>query len=89
MTVPEPVSASAGLSSTHLLLDLSDVHERAFGEFIRALKEQVMRPDFTDRQKIDTVRLGLLDITLKAADWLDPVREGIAEIVSLGIETAK
>jgi hypothetical protein len=81
LTVPEPVSASAALSSARLLLDLSDVHERAFGEFIRALKEQVMRADFTDRQKIDTVRLGLLDITLKAADWLHPVKEGIAEIV--------
>jgi hypothetical protein len=77
------------LSPTRLLLDLSNVHERAFGEFISALKEQVMRPDFVDRQKIDTVRLGLLDITLKAADWLNPIKEGIAEIVSLGVDTAR
>lgn len=89
LTVPEPVSASAAMSPTRLLVDLSAVHERAFGEFIRALKEQVMRLDFTDRQKIDTVRLGLLDITLKAADWLNPIKEGIAEIVFLGDETAR
>jgi hypothetical protein len=89
LTLPEPVSASATVSPSRLLVDLSDVHERAFREFIRALKEQVMRPDFTDRQKIDTVRLALLDITLKTADWLNPIKEGIAEIVSLGGETAR
>jgi hypothetical protein len=89
LTLPEPVSASASVSPTHLLVDLSDIHERAFGEFIRALKEQVMRPDFTDRQKIDTVRLGLLDITLKTADWINPIKEGIAEIVSLGGDTGE
>lgn len=89
LTVPEPVSASATLSHTRLLVDLTDVHERALGEFIAALKEQVMRPDYPDRQKIDTVRLELLDITLKAADWLIPIKEGIAEIVYLGGNTGK
>lgn len=89
LTLPTPATASAMLPPTRLLLDLSNVHERAFGEFIGALKEQVMRPDFVDRQKIDTVRLGLLDITLKAADWLNPIKEGIAEIVSLGVDTAR
>jgi hypothetical protein len=87
LSLPERVSASASLSPTRLLVDLSDIHQRAFGEFIRALKEQVMRPDFTDRQKIDTVRLALLDITLKTADWVNPIKEGIAEIVSLGGDT--
>jgi hypothetical protein len=48
-----------------------------------------MLPDFTDRQKIDTLRLRLLDITLKAADWLDPIKEGIAEIVFLGGDQTK
>jgi hypothetical protein len=89
LTLPKPESASAPLSPARLTVDLSDVHERALGEFIAALKEQVMRPDFTDRQKIDTVRLGLLDITLKAADWLYPIKEGIAEIVFLGDDAGK
>jgi hypothetical protein len=89
LTVSEPVSVSATLSPTRLLIDLSDIHERAFGEFISAIKEQVMRPDFTDRQKVDTLRLRLLDITLKAADWLAPIKEGIAEIVFLNDATAK
>jgi hypothetical protein len=88
LTLPEPVSASALLSPSRLLVDLSDIHERAFGEFIGAMKEQVMRADFTDRQKVDTVRLRLLDITLKAADWLNPIKEGVAEIVFLSGDTA-
>ena len=88
MTLPEPLSGTETVPAAHLFVDLSDVHERAFGEFIRALKEQVMRPDFTDRQKVDTLRLRLLDITLKAADWLNPIKEGIAEIVFLGDDTA-
>jgi hypothetical protein len=89
LTLSEPVGASATLSPTRLLVDLSEIHERAFGEFIRAIKEQVMRPDFTDRQKVDTLRLRLLDITLKAADWLDPIKEGVAEIVFLSGDTAQ
>ena len=68
---------------------MSDIHESAFGEFLSAIKEQIMLPDFTDRQKIDTLRLRLLDITLKAADWLDPIKEGIAEIVFLGGDQTK
>jgi hypothetical protein len=81
LTLPEPLGASAALSPTYLVVDLSGIHERAFGEFIRAVKEQVMRTDFADRERLDTLRLRLLDITLKAADWLDPIKEGIAEIV--------
>jgi hypothetical protein len=89
LTLSEPLGASAALSPTRLVVDLSDIHERAFGEFIRAVKEQVMRRDFTDRQKVDTLRLRLLDITLKAADWLDPIKEGIAEIVFFEENAAK
>jgi hypothetical protein len=62
-------------------MDLSDVHERAFPEIIDAFKAQVKREDITDRAKIDTLRLKLLSITLKAADWLVPVRKALAEIV--------
>jgi hypothetical protein len=84
LTLSEPLSDTGAVPTAHLFVDLSDIHERAFGEFIRAIKEQVMRPDFTDREKVDTLRLRLLDITLKAADWLNPIKEGVAEIVFLG-----
>lgn len=89
LTLSEPLTDGGSISPAHLFVDLSDVHEDAFGEFIRAIKQQVMRPDFTDRQKVDALRLRLLDITLKAADWLDPIKEGIAEIVFVGGGTAK
>jgi hypothetical protein len=58
-----------------------NVRERAYGEFIRAVKEQVTRPDFTDRERIDTFRLRLLDITLTAADWVRPIQAGIQGII--------
>jgi hypothetical protein len=89
LTLPGPLNDSGTIRPTHLFVDLSDIHESAFGEFLSAIKEQVMLPDFTDRQKIDTLRLRLLDITLKAADWLDPIKEGIAEIVFLGGDQTK
>ena len=70
-TVPEP----------YLLVDLSHVDERAFGEFVRAVKNQVMLSEFTNREKIDTLRLQLLDVALKASDWLVPVKNAVADIV--------
>ncbi|RMH35901.1 MAG: hypothetical protein D6690_07675 [Nitrospirae bacterium] len=64
-----------------LLVDLSDVDEQAFGEFIRALKEQVMRPDFTDRRKLETVRLSMISYILAAADVIRPVMDGLDSIL--------
>ena len=67
-----------------LVVDLSTVHEAAFGEFIRAVKEQVMLSDFSAGERLVTLRLQLLTIVLDVADWLAPIRKSIAEIVSLG-----
>lgn len=67
-----------------LVVDLSAVHQAAFGEFIRAVKEQVMLPDFSGGERLATLRLQLLTIILDAADWLQPIRTSLAEIVSLG-----
>ena len=41
---------------------------------MRAVKNQVMLSEFTNREKIDTLRLQLLDVALKASDWLVPVK---------------
>ncbi len=57
-----------------LFVDLSNVHERAFDEFVAAYKEQVKRANFSDRERIDTFRLSLLSIVLTAADWVGPIR---------------
>jgi hypothetical protein len=80
-TYAKPASNVTPVPPPFLFMDLSDVHERAFPEIIDAFKAQVKREDITDRAKIDTLRLKLLSITLKAADWLVPVRKALAEIV--------
>jgi hypothetical protein len=64
-----------------LFMDLSDVHERAFPEIIAAFKAQVKREDISDRAEIDTLRLKVLSIALKAADWIVPVKKAVADIV--------
>lgn len=66
-----------------LLIDLSGVHERAFPEIVAAFLEQVVRKDFSDREKIDTFRLHLLNITLTAADWISPVQKAMADVVHI------
>jgi hypothetical protein len=68
----------------YLLVDLSDVHPGAFGEMVQAVMAQVMLEDFTSREKIDTLHLQFLTIVLTAADWVDPIRKSIAEIITMG-----
>jgi hypothetical protein len=63
-----------------LFVDLSDVHERAFGEFLAAFQAQVKREDVSDQAKLKTLRLEILNIALTAADWVGPVEKAVADI---------
>jgi hypothetical protein len=72
-TFLQPVSGLEKVPAPFLLLDLSNVHERAFGEFVAAYKEQVKQPQFSDRNRIDTFRLRILSVVLTSADWLKPL----------------
>ena len=83
LTTTQPLSRLDTVPSPTLLLDLSDVHEKAFGEFIPAIKEQVMSPDFTDRRKVETLRLRLLSVILTAADVVVPIKKGVESILHL------
>ena len=80
-TYPRPVSEATSLSPPYLFMDMSNVHERAFGEFLAAYKEQMKRPDFSDIERIDNLRLRILSIVLTAADWIDPIRGALADTV--------
>jgi hypothetical protein len=80
-TYAKPASNISRVLPPFLFMDLSDVHERAFPEIIAAFKAQVKRKDFSDRAKIDTLRLRVLSIALTAADWLVPVQKAMANIV--------
>jgi flagellar biosynthesis GTPase FlhF len=77
----KPASKVTPVPPPFLFMDLSDVHERAFPEIIAAFKAQVKREDISDRAKIDTLRLKVLNIVLTTADWLVPVRKAVADIV--------
>ncbi len=80
-TYSQPASALDQLSPPYLFLDLSQIHTAAFGEFIAAYKEQIKRADYTDRERLDGLRLRLLSIVLTASDWMQPVASALADIV--------
>jgi hypothetical protein len=80
-TYASPASRIEPVPPPFLLVDLSDVHERAFGELLAAFQAQVKREDIGDQAKIRTMRLNILQIALTAADWVTPVQKAIADIV--------
>lgn len=81
LTYGRKISDLTPLPPPILFVDLTNIHKHAFGQFVRAYEEQVKRPDFSDRDRIDTFRLRLLDIVLKTADWVKPVSEGLAGVI--------
>jgi hypothetical protein len=82
-TYARAVSDLSPVPPPYLVLDLSDVHIRAFGEFIASYKAQVKRPDYPDRKRIDTLRLRVLNVALTAADWIAPTKSAIADILPM------
>ncbi|MCP4342866.1 MAG: hypothetical protein GY799_29285 [Desulfobulbaceae bacterium] len=82
----QPASTLSTVPPPYLFLDLSRVHERAFGEFVAAYKEQIKRTDYTDRERIDNLRLRLVSIVLTAADWIGPVKGAMADILHMAKE---
>lgn len=82
-TFSRPASELSPVPPPYLFVDLSRIHPRAFSEFISAYKEQVKRTDYSDRERIDHLRLHVLNIILTAADWVGPVRGAVADTVYL------
>jgi hypothetical protein len=80
-TYASPASHMNSVPPPFLFVDLSNVHEQAFGEFIDAFKSQVKSDDITDQARIQTLRLTILNVALTAADWVNPVEKAIADIV--------
>ncbi len=80
-TYASPASSMDSVPPPFLFVDLSDVHEQAFGELIAAFRSQVKRDDISDQARIRTLRLMILGIALTAADWVNPVEKAIADIV--------
>lgn len=80
-TYASPASRIEPVPPPFLFVDLSDVHERAFGEMLAAFQAQVKQEDITDQAKIHTMRLNILQVALTAADWVSPVQKAVADIV--------
>lgn len=82
-TFVRPSSTLVPVPPPYLFVDLSSVHQRAFGEFVAAYKEQVKRSDYSDLERVKNFRLRILNIILTAADWIGPIEETIAEVVQI------
>jgi hypothetical protein len=80
-TYASPASSMNSVPPPFLFVDLSNVHEQAFAEFIDAFRAQVKRDDITDQARIKTLRLTILSVALTAADWVNPVEKAIADII--------
>jgi hypothetical protein len=81
LTYASKISDLSPLPPPFLFVDLTNVHQRAFGQFVSAYRSQVKSPKFSDRAKIDTFRLTLLNVTLTFADWVQPISAAVADII--------
>jgi len=80
-TYATPASQLDAVPPPYLFVDLSNVDPRAFAEVLSAFRQQVKRDDVTDRARIDTLRLKLLQIALTASDWVEPIEGGVQHLV--------
>jgi hypothetical protein len=81
LTYGRPMSTLSSVAPPYLVVDLSGVHIRAFSEFIVAYKEQVKRPNYPVGERIDALRLRVLNIVLSAADWIAPTTSAMADML--------
>jgi hypothetical protein len=79
-TYAEPASKLAPVAPPYLLVDLREVHPRAFAEFVSAFQAQVKSTDVHGGERLNTLRLKILNIALTAADWTNPVHKAVADI---------
>jgi len=81
LTMAQPLSHTNSIRQPSLLLDFSHVEEEAFGEFIQAFKDQALGPEFPDARKVETMRLRILQVIVKAANFIEPTGKGIKGIL--------
>jgi hypothetical protein len=79
-TYAEPASKLAPVAPPYLLVDLREVHPRAFAEFVSAFQAQVKSEDVHGGARLNTLRLKILNIVLTAADWTTPAQKAVADI---------
>ena len=80
LTYPGPVSKYQEVPPPYLFFDLTNLNERAFAELIAAFKARV-KGDLDNNTRLISFRLRILSIALTAADWINPVRAAVADII--------
>jgi hypothetical protein len=80
-TYEKPASTMEPVQAPYLFVDLRDVHERAFAEFVSAYQQQVKSEDVNSGERLNTLRLKFLNLTLNAADFVKPIPEALADVI--------
>jgi hypothetical protein len=80
-TYEKPASTFEPVQAPYLFVDLRDVHERAFAEFVSAYQQQVKSEDVNSGERLNTLRLKVLNLTLNAADFVKPIPEALADVI--------
>jgi hypothetical protein len=80
-TYEKPASTFEPVQAPYLFVDLRDVHEHAFAEFVSAYQQQVKSEDVNSGERLNTLRLKVLNLTLNAADFVKPIPEALADVI--------
>jgi hypothetical protein len=80
-TYAAPGSSLEPVPPPFLFVDLSDIDIRAFAEYVAAFKAQIKREDISDGARINSLKLKILDASLKASNLVQPVGKAIADII--------
>jgi hypothetical protein len=81
LTYAAPASTMEPLPPPFLFVDLSLVEARGFAELLDAFKAQVKREDISDRARIDTLQLKVLQFVMQASVTIGPVEEAVGKII--------
>jgi hypothetical protein len=80
-TYAAPASKMEPVPPPFLFVDLSLVDPKGFGELLDAFRAQVKREDISDRARIDTLRLKVLQFVLQGSTVIGPVQEAVGKII--------
>ena len=80
-TYEKPASTFEPIQAPYLFVDLRDVHEHAFAEFVSAYQQQVKSENVNSGELLNTLRLKLLNLALNAADFVKPIPDALADAI--------
>lgn len=79
-TYSHPISQMREIPPPYLIADFSNYNTDAMLWVLNAYKEQVMRPDFTDRERLESFRLNVLNWILFARDAAKELSDAVPDL---------